>query len=156
MNGYCLAIIAATALALSGCGGQESSGPQLYEITVGSHAVLVEIAETPEQHTQGLKFRESLPENQGMLFYFPQEKVASFWMKSTRIPLSIAFIDDGGLIVNIESMEPFTQTTHESRRLVRFALEMNQGWFRKRGVRERARVQIGASLRERFKRLHGN
>jgi len=80
-------------------------------------------------------YRESLPENHAMLFVFEGPRQASFWMRNTRIPLSIAYLDASGKILEIHDMQPFDETSIRSRSLaVAFALEVNQGWFRKQGI----------------------
>jgi hypothetical protein len=94
----------------------------------------VELATTSEERSRGLMFRESLPENQGMLFVFPNERQVSFWMKNTYVPLSIAYIDAEGRIVNIADMQPQDTTSHPSAAAVRYALEVNQGWFAERDI----------------------
>ena len=91
--------------------------------------VCAEIAQTEPQREYGLMHRTALPPDGGMLFVFPQPEVQRFWMKDTDLALSIAFLDDGGKIVNIEDMRPRTLEPHASARPVRYALEMRQGWF---------------------------
>ncbi|MEM6885300.1 MAG: DUF192 domain-containing protein [Verrucomicrobiota bacterium] len=99
-------------------------------LQIGEHELLVECAVTPEQMARGLMFRKSLPENQGMLFFFPEPKQAGFWMKNTLIPLSIAYIDETGKILEIYRMTPHDTESITSRSFrVKYALEMNQGWF---------------------------
>jgi uncharacterized membrane protein (UPF0127 family) len=83
---------------------------------------------------RGLMHRQSLPPNHGMLFVFDRAEKQCFWMKNTPLPLTIAFIADDGQIVNFADMQPFSETPHCSLRPVRFALEMEQGWFARRGV----------------------
>jgi uncharacterized protein len=109
-------------------------------LTVGNHAITVEVASTPEQRATGLMNRFSLRPDQGMLFVFERAEVQAFWMKNTYIPLSIAFIDASGRIVNIEDMAPQTENSHWSKGPVQFALEMRKGWFAERGVRVGDRV----------------
>ena len=113
--------------------------PQI-ELTIGKHAASVEVAATGDTRATGLMHRRILPENNGMLFIFPGPGMHAFWMMNTHIPLSIAFIDDEGIIVNIEDMQPHTQNSHPPKKPVRFALEMNQGWFAKRGIRAGSRI----------------
>jgi uncharacterized membrane protein (UPF0127 family) len=84
---------------------------------------------------QGLMHRRMLPENRGMLFVFPNVAYHGMWMKNTFIPLSVAFIDDKGVIINIEDMQPQTLNAHCAKKSARFALEMNQGWFRQKNIR---------------------
>ncbi|MBI4287047.1 MAG: DUF192 domain-containing protein [Chloroflexi bacterium] len=107
--------------------------------------VEVEIAATPEQLQTGLMNRTSLPENKGMLFDFTQygEAVSiPFYMKNTLIPLSIAFIDKDGVIVDIQDMEPMTETLHYSAKPYRKALEVNKGWFEKTGIKVGDKAQL--------------
>jgi uncharacterized membrane protein (UPF0127 family) len=103
-------------------------------LNAGIHNIQAEVAQTPEQRTQGLMFRKVMGANEGMLFIFEQPSVQCFWMKNTLLPLSAAFIDDSGAVVNIADMKPESEQSHCSTKPVRFVLEMNQGWFAKRGV----------------------
>jgi len=96
--------------------------------------VQVEIADTPEERQTGLMGRSALAENAGMLFVFDQEQILSFWMKDTLIPLSIAYIDAEGRIVDIQDMQPLDETSHPSAEPAQYALEVNQGFFEGRGV----------------------
>ena len=89
----------------------------------------------------GLMFRSSMPVNDGMLFAFEQAGVQCFWMKNTLLPLSAAFVADDGRIVNIEDMQPQSEDSHCSAKPVRFVLEMNQGWFARRGIKPGSRLQ---------------
>jgi uncharacterized protein len=119
-------------------GVSAQSGPQptlpMVTLQAGMHLIRAEVAADPQSQMVGLMFRESLAPNHGMLFVYPQKAGHCFWMRNTLIPLSIAFIDDDGSIVNIEDMAPKTETTHCPKRPVRFALEMEQGWFARRGL----------------------
>lgn len=120
---------------LSGCKKKRSAqGLLLTEIQIGEQRVQAELAMTPAEQARGLMYRRELGKNEGMLFVYPEEKIVSFWMKNTFIPLTIAFIDDGGTIVQLTDMAPQDLTSHRSKRPVRYALEMNQGWFQKAGV----------------------
>ncbi len=105
--------------------------------------IVAEVATVPEARFCGLSRRSELPENHGMLFVFPDAKRLSFWMKDTRIPLSIAFIDDNGYIVDIQKMDPTPPTqSYYSPLPVRYALEVNQGWFEKNGIGHGDRVEF--------------
>lgn len=104
------------------------------EIRVGNHQLIVEVAATPAQRGRGLMFREKLPDDRGMLFLFPDDRVLEFWMRNTRIPLSIAFADASGQIVRIADLEPFSEQPVSSVALARYALEVNRGWFEQRGI----------------------
>ena len=116
---------------------------QLPEVTLAIHGqkLTAEVAADEAQRSQGLMYRRMLPENWGMLFVFPDEMPQSFWMKNTYLPLSIAFIDGRGVIVNIADMKPLTTDPHPSARPAKYALEMNRGWFAKRGIKAGARVE---------------
>jgi len=120
-------------------------------LTSGLYVVDAEVARTPETRTRGLMFRQSMPANRGMLFVFPYPERQCFWMKNTLIPLSIAFLDDRGAIVNIADMQPQSEDLHCSARPVRYALEMNQGWFAAKRIAPGATVkgleQAGAAER---------
>lgn len=107
----------------------------------GGKIIRAEVAATDAQRERGLMYRKSLPENNGMLFVFDRPARSCMWMKNTAIPLSVAFIDHEGVIVNIEEMEPFTTDSHCSAGWIRYALEMNAGWFRKNGLKSGSRVE---------------
>lgn len=116
-------------LLMGGCPESEHS-----LLRVGNHEITVEIVADPESRRRGLMGRESMPEGHGMLFIFPNEQVRSFWMKNTPLPLSIAYADAQGRIVRIADMEPGSTVSVPSVRPARYALEMNQGWFERKGV----------------------
>lgn len=103
-------------------------------LTLKEKKIRVEVARTESEKAKGLMFRESLGEDEGIIFVYAREEILSFWMKNTRIPLSIAFIDQRGRIVDIQDMEPFSLRTHFSARPAQYALEMNKGWFQRNGV----------------------
>ncbi|MGA0023854.1 MAG: DUF192 domain-containing protein [Burkholderiales bacterium] len=111
----------------------QAAMPQI-ELAIGKHALTAEVAHTDADRMQGLMHRRMLPENRGMLFVFPNIAHHGMWMMNTYIPLSVAFIDEAGVIVNIEDMLPHTRDSHSAKKPVRYALEMNLGWFRKRGI----------------------
>lgn len=105
------------------------------QLSAGMYRIHAEVADTPATLQRGLMFRSELPEHSGMLFLFPGRGTQCMWMRNTLLPLSVAFLRDDGTIVNIEDMEPQTETSHCSSEPVRAALEMTQGWFAKRGVK---------------------
>ncbi len=123
-----------SSFAVFACHKKFESGLPIVELTVRGSAVRAEVAATAESRATGLMFRREMGRDEGMLFVFPQEEPLSFWMKNTHLPLSIAFLDAKGVILNIEDMEPRTETPHRSKGPARYALEMNQGWFKKRGA----------------------
>jgi uncharacterized membrane protein (UPF0127 family) len=104
----------------------------------------VELALSEEEQSQGLMYRESLNEGQGMLFVFDRDKLASFWMKNTLIPLSIAYINSDGGILEIHDMRPGDLSLIRSSRSVRYALEVPQGWFARAGIGPGDRALIPA------------
>ncbi|PIF09323.1 DUF192 domain-containing protein [Janthinobacterium sp. 13] len=107
------------------------------QLSAGMHLIQAEVAATEEQREQGLMYREKMPANAGMLFVFGNPSTQCMWMKNTPLPLSVAFIDAGGKIVNIEDMQPHTLDSHCSTKTVpvRYALEMNLGWFKQRNIK---------------------
>jgi hypothetical protein len=109
-------------------------------LTAGFHLITAEVARTPDQRAIGLMNRPAMPTNDGMLFVFDQPGQQCFWMKNTLLPLSIAFLADDGSIVNIEDMKPQSLDSHCSAKPVRFALEMNQGWFAKRALKPGTKI----------------
>jgi len=131
-------LAAALIFVSAGIGAQSQGVPQQglprTELTAGMHRIVAEVAADHASRATGLMFRRSLAPNHGMLFVFQDKSPQCFWMRNTLIPLSIAFVDDDGRIVNIEDMAPMTENSHCSKEPVRFALEMEQGWFQRRGV----------------------
>ncbi len=105
------------------------------ELTAGMHRIEAEVVNTMETRMRGLMKRESMPAQHGMLFVFDAEARHCMWMKNTLLPLSVAFLDDDGRIINVEEMKPQTLNTHCAARPARYALEMNGGWFRQRGLK---------------------
>ena len=133
-----LLLVGALALLFAlGCEADEpalESGLPVARMRVGNHEITVEVAADAGSRRRGLMFRESLPEDHGMLFIFPHEQPLAFWMKNTPLPLSIAYADDEGRIVRIADMQPFELTRVTSGAPARYALEMSQGWFARKGV----------------------
>lgn len=118
------------------CSQAQSAAQDLPRITLnaGIHNITAEVAQTPQERAAGLMFRKSMAASHGMLFVFERTEPQCFWMKNTLIALDVAFIADDGTIVNIDHMQPRTLDNHCSKRPVRLVLEMNEGWFAKRGV----------------------
>jgi len=119
-------------------------GPQKLaqiRLNAGIHNINAELAATPEQREIGLMFRPVMAANDGMLFVFERAGQQCFWMKNTLIPLSVAFVADDGSVVNIEAMKPQTLDGHCSTQPVRFVLEMNDGWFAKRGIKPGSKLR---------------
>ena len=105
------------------------------ELTAGFYRIDAEVVADQPSRMQGLMNRRSMGAQQGMLFVFPQQATHCMWMRNTLIPLSVAFIDEQGRILNIEDMEPQTEDNHCAVRPARFALEMNKGWFAQKGIK---------------------
>jgi uncharacterized membrane protein (UPF0127 family) len=116
---------------------QDRPQPKLpsIDLTAGMHVIHAELAITPAQQATGMMFRTEMPGNEGMLFVNDEPGQRCFWMRNTLIPLTIAFIADDGTIVNLADMAPRSEASHCSSKPVRFALEMRQGWFEKRGLK---------------------
>jgi len=126
---------------------QERKNPQRPEVIalgIGGTTVEVEVAGAGAGLQLGLMFRDRLGENEGMWFEFSKEDYRSFWMRNTKVPLSIAFVDKKGSICNIEEMVPYNESPVRSRRKAMFALEMNRGWFKRKGIRAGDFIRIGA------------
>ena len=104
-------------------------------VKVGNHPLKVEVAADEPQRMQGLMFRKSLGAQDGMLFVFDEPAYHSMWMKNTLIPLSVAFIDRNGVILNILDMEPQTLDSHMAAGPAVYALETNKGWFAAKKVK---------------------
>ena len=109
-------------------------------LKAGMHLIQAQVASTPQQRTTGLMYRQEMPGNEGMLFIFEKPAIQCFWMKNTLIPLTAAFVADDGTIVNLADMQPQTLDSHCSGKPVRYVLEMNQGWFAKRGIQAGSRL----------------
>ena len=119
-----------------------AAGAQLPEIplVIDGHRLTAEVAATDETRTQGLMHRRILPENRGMLFVFRDTTHHAMWMMNTYVPLSVAFLDERGLIINIADMKPHTRDAHPAAKPAKYALEANQGWFAKRGIKPGTRI----------------
>jgi uncharacterized membrane protein (UPF0127 family) len=118
---------------------QAQIGPQLdlqrIKLTAGMHLIDAQVAASPAQRATGLMLRGDMPQTEGMLFVFEQPEVQCFWMKNTLLPLTAAFVANDGTIVNLADMQPQTTNPHCSTQAVRYVLEMNQGWFNKKGIK---------------------
>ena len=128
--------------ATSHVGAQSRAQPTLpaVKLTAGIHVITAEAATTNQTRMVGLMHRERLAPNHGMLFVFEDKSQQCFWMRNTPLPLTIAFIEDDGTIVQFADMAPRTEFSHCSQKPVRYALEMEQGWFAKRGIAAGARL----------------
>lgn len=110
------------------------------QLRAGMHIISAEVADSMSTRSNGLMMRHKMAPNEGMLFVFEQPQAHCFWMRNTLLPLSIAFLDDDGAIVNIADMQPKSDDSHCSKKAVRYALEMNQGWFAKKGIKADSKI----------------
>jgi uncharacterized protein len=118
--------------------------PSFKKIIVGKTPLRVEVASTPEKQERGLMFRQSLPEEEGMLFIFKEPQELNFWMRNTLIPLDIAFIGADGVILNIHQAKPLDESIqYRSAGAAKYVIETNQGWFSRHGIRPGDRVAFG-------------
>jgi uncharacterized membrane protein (UPF0127 family) len=131
-----LAFLALTATSVP-CQAQDEPQTNLQRIklSAGMHQIDTQLALTPEQRQTGLMWRKTMPQHEGMLFIFEQPTQQCFWMKNTLIPLTAAFVADDGTVVNLQDMKPQTTEPHCSAKPVRYVLEMNKGWFEKKGLK---------------------
>jgi len=136
---FLAALLLATALPAALAQDPQMDLPRV-KLAAGMHQIDAQVAANNEQRATGLMHRKEMPQHEGMLFVFEQASVQCFWMKNTLLPLSAAFVADDGTIVNIEDMKPQTTDSHCSQKPVRYVLEMNQGWFAKKGIKPGARL----------------
>lgn len=120
-------LLAAAALA--------QGAPSRVELAAGFHRIVAEVVATQSERSQGLMHRQRLGANEGMIFVFPVTATHCFWMKNTPLPLSIAFLDERGRVVDLAEMAPNSEENHCPSQPARFALEMNAGWFAAKGIR---------------------
>jgi uncharacterized membrane protein (UPF0127 family) len=136
----CAVFLAACTLAVA---AQDVAQMDLQRSTLsaGMHQIEVQLATTPAQRQTGLMFRKEMPQGEGMLFIFEEPAQQCFWMKNTLLPLTAAFVADDGTIVNLADMKPQTTDSHCSQKPVRYVLEMNVGWFAKKGIKAGSRLR---------------
>lgn len=121
----------------------ECIGKKYAKIIINGKVLRVEIADTPKKREKGLMHRKKLSENEGMLFVFEESKILHFWMKNTSIPLSIAFINEDFEIIQIEDMYPYDLVNiHTSKAEAKYALEVNQGWFKQNNIKVGNKIKI--------------
>ncbi len=129
-----------TAVLVLSAAGAAAEVPEIV-LSVGGRQLTVEVAHTEPARAQGLMHRRMLPESRGMLFVFREPEHHGMWMMNTYVPLSVAFLDEQGVIINVADMEPHARTTHSAARPAKYALEVNRGWFAKHGIKPGARVE---------------
>ncbi len=139
------ALLAAIAMLAWVPAAPAQTGPQprlpTVDLMAGMHIIKAELAVTAQQQATGMMWRTEMNGNEGMLFVNQDDQIRCFWMKNTLIPLSIAYLAADGTIISLADMQPRSEQSHCSARPARFALEMSQGWFAKRGI------QAGFKLR---------
>ena len=128
------ALVAALAATVALAQAPQTTLPRV-KLGAGMHRIDAQVAATQDQRMTGLMFRQDMPQREGMLFVFEYPSEQCFWMRNTLLPLSAAFVADDGTIVNIEDMAPMTEDSHCSKKPVRYVLEMNKGWFAKKGIK---------------------
>ena len=124
-----------TMLALAVWGISALAEMPVMELTAGFHRIEAEVAADAQNRQVGLMNRKTMPTQRGMLFVFTEKNTHCMWMRNTFIPLSVAFLDEDGVIINIEDMQPQTESNHCAKVPARFALEMNLGWFSDKGLK---------------------
>ncbi|MBP0599756.1 DUF192 domain-containing protein [Herbaspirillum sp. LeCh32-8] len=137
-----------TAIALLTAACASSAGAQTPQVrkfpttqlNIGIHLIKAEVAQTEAEREQGLMFREKMGDNEGMLFLFGAPAGVCMWMKNTLIPLSVAFMDEDGKIINIEEMKEQTLDSHCAKRGAVYALEMNKGWFKSKNIKPGTKI----------------
>ena len=125
---------------------QAQQMPQV-QLTAGMYRITAELANTPQTRQIGLMHRQRMAEQHGMEFVFEFDAARCMWMRNTLLPLSVAFLDGDGTILNVEDMAPQTETNHCAAQPARYALEMNQGWFAQRGIGAGDRIGGVSALR---------
>ncbi len=142
MNKIFAALFASLTLLGATAHAQETPQTDLQRttLTAGIHQLDTQVAITPSQHAIGLMYRKEMDQQEGMLFVFPSAGMQCFWMKNTQIPLTAAFLADDGMILNLADMKPQTEDSHCPIKPVRYVLEVNKGWFAKRGIKPGMRL----------------
>jgi len=134
MKKYFVLLLASLAIAAAAQEQPQLDLPRV-QLQAGMNQIDAQVASGYEQRMTGLMYRKEMPQHEGMLFVFDQPSMQCFWMRNTLLPLTAAFIADDGTIVNLADMKPQTEDSHCSAKPVRFVLEMNQGWFAKKGIK---------------------
>ena len=109
--------------------GKPQTGLPTVSLKVGSQNVCAEVANTEATRQVGMMFRQKMGKQDGMLFVFPEVAYHAMWMRNTLIPLSVAYMNERGVIVSIHEMQALSEAVHQAAGPVRYALEMNAGWF---------------------------
>lgn len=144
---FCLiaaCLIPLQGLAIAADPSTSTKPPSFKKIIVGKTPLRVEVADTLEKQERGLMFRQSMPENEGMLFVYKEPQEMSFWMRNTFLPLDIVFVGADGIILNIHQARPLDESVlYPSAGSAKYVIETNQGWFSRHGIRPGDRVTFG-------------
>ena len=135
-----IAALAMTAFAGSAAAQAVPQNLPAISLQAGMYNIHAAVARTPEQREIGLMYRREMAQHEGMLFVFDEATPQCFWMKNTLLPLAIAFVADDGTVINTDEMKPLTLNGHCSTQPVRYVLEMNRGWFTKRGIKAGSKI----------------
>ncbi len=134
---------------LQGCASSPNTGLDTVRMQVGSKTYTLEIAETNVQRVRGLMERDTMPRDRGMIFLFPSDRTEGFWMKNTRIPLDILYIDQAGKVVSVRQMKPYDLSSYNPDGPYRYAIELNAGQAQQAGVAAGSVIAIPAEIVER-------
>lgn len=140
-------LIASLAAFVAGC-EHAASGLDTVRMQIGKQTFTLEIANTPATEEHGLMERDSMPADHGMIFVFPDEQERSFWMKNTRFPLDILFLDAAGKVVSIHQMRAYDLNTTPSDYPAKYAIELNAGAAEKASVNVGDKLSVPAPARE--------
>lgn len=141
---YLLSLLAS--LSIAGCGYESPDHLPMTKMKLGSDTVTLEIANAPASRTKGLMERDSMPEDHGMIFIFPEDTPQSFWMKNTRFPLDIVFINSQSKIVSIHTMRPYVTTSTYSAAPAKYAIELHAGKAKELGLQAGQSVSLPSDL----------
>jgi len=134
LHNFSLACLLSAGCAASVLSHAQSTSMPTLELSAGMYRIEVEVAANLRDRMSGLMQRKTMAMQKGMLFVFPNAARHCMWMRNTHLPLSVAFLDERGRIINVEDMQPETDDSHCAALPARYALEMNLGWFRERGL----------------------
>ncbi len=144
-------VILLAAWLLGGCSGGTDAGSapltvnHYFPIQVGGRTVRMQVAVRDAEMQRGLMERRDLGPDDGMLFVYTRPQRLQFWMRNTPTPLDIGFFDANGVLQEVHPLHPFDERPVGSRHTeLQFALEMNQGWYRAKGVTRGARIDLKA------------
>ncbi len=121
---------------------------EIWELDINGNKIYAEVADTNAKKIQGLMYRKKMDENKGMIFLYKESQYMNFWMKNTYIPLSIAYIDENFKILEIYDMKPKDETSISSKNKVKYALEVNKGWYKKKGIKIGDSIRIIKKIKE--------